>query len=433
MEFLSEESREIPVIAYVDVLVLGGGPAGIGAAVSAAREGAQTMLIEQAGDIGGVATSGMMSHWTGQTRGGIYEEILDRSWDMAENVNKNFTTRQTIHTEKLKTIFLDMITEANVSLLLYTFACAPVLEGRNIKGVIIENKSGRQAVFAKVIIDSTGDGDIAARAGVPYISGREEDGVLQPATIMFKVGGVDYSRAVFPKKFEDYIPVPKGEIQSLGKEILPFPAGHVLLYPTTLPGVVTCNMTNCIDIDGTNCNDLVRATVVCRSQIEPIVRFLKEYVPGYENCFLLTSASFLGIRESRHFKGEQTVTEEDIRNARIYKDWAVTHASFNFDVHNTTGAGLDKTGEQAAFPTTFYTIPYGCLVPKTIDYLLLAGRNISGTHMAHSNYRAMPICANLGQAAGTAAALCVELKVSPRCLDVALLQKRLLLHGVLPV
>ncbi len=192
-------------------------------------------------------------------------------------------------------------------------------------------------------------------------------------------------------------------------------------------------MTNCIHIDGTRAEDLVKATVECRKQLDPIIRFLRDYVPGYENCFLLTSAPFLGIRETRHFKGLKTLTEKDIREARIFDDWAVTHASFNFDVHNTTGAGLDKTGEQATFRPTFYTIPYGCLVPQVIDHLLLAGRNISGTHMAHSNYRAMPICVNTGQAAGTAAALCAQNDLSPRDLDVSLLQKHLLANRVLPV
>ncbi len=428
-----EEAREIPVIGNVDVLVLGGGPAGVGAAVAAAREGAAVMLIEQTGDVGGVATSGMMSHWTGGSRGGLYEEILDRSCDVRETDGGGPANRQTIHTERLKTALLDMLSEARVSLLLYTFACEPILEGSALKGVIIENKSGRQAVFSKIVIDATGDGDLAARAGVPFVIGREEDGVMQPATIMFKVGGVDYDRAVFPKKFEDYIQVPKGEIQALGHKHLPFPAGHVLLYPTTLPGVVTCNMTNCIGIDGTQAEDLVKATVVCRKQLDSIIRFLRHYVPGYENCFLLASAPFLGIRETRHFKGVKTITEEDIREARIFEDWAVTYASFNFDIHNTTGAGLDKTGEQAAFRATFYTIPYGCLIPQGIDRLLLAGRNISGTHMAHSNYRAMPICVHTGQAAGTAAALCAQKNLSPRSLDVNLLQKRLLANGVLPV
>ena len=428
-----EKARTIPVAAQVDVLVLGAGPAGVAAAISAAREGASTMLVEQTGDVGGIATAGLMSHWTGNTQGGIYEEILDRSADLATDADYGFngSPRQIINPERLKTVLLEMLDEAGVQLLLYTFVSAPIMaEDTQVGGAIVENKTGRQAILAKVVIDCTGDGDLAARSGAAYTKGRETDGSMQPISIMFKVGGVDYSQAVFPGKFEDYIQIPAGEIQALGKAALPFPAGHVLLYRTSLPGVVTCNMTNCIGVDGTKTEDLVQATRVCRSQMDSIIQFLRSTVPGYENCYLLSSASLIGVRETRHFKGVKTITEEDIRSSRIFDDWAVTYASFNFDVHNMSGNGLDATGAQDAFTATYYTIPYGCLVPETIDGLLLAGRDISGTHMAHANYRVMPICANMGQAAGIAAAICVKNGIQPRDVDVKLLQKRLLEHGV---
>ena len=141
-------------------------------------------------------------------------------------------------------------------------------------------------------------------------------------------------------------------------------------------------------------------------------------MPGFEQCYPISSASLIGVRETRHFEGLKTITEEDIRAARVFEDWAVTKAHFNFDVHNLTGSGLDETGEQRHFKQSKgYTIPYGCLVPKTKDGLLLAGRNISGTHKAHSNFRVMPICANIGQAAGTAAALCAQQYKKPRVLE----------------
>lgn len=432
----TEPSREIPVIAQMDVLVLGAGPAGIGAAVWAARTGASVMLVEQAGDVGGISTIGMMSHWTGRTEGGFYEEILERSSDLnhtAEDYGFNGSSRQIINPERLKTVYLQVLKEAGVRLRLYTFASNVIMEENRIKGVILESKSGREAVLAKVVIDCTGDGDIAANAGAAYCLGRETDGAMQPASIMFKVGGVDYSRAVFPGGFEHTIDVPAGEIQSLGKQILPFPAGHVLLYRTSLPGVVTCNMTNCTGINGTDADDLVRATFTCREQMEPIVEFLRKYAPGYENCYILSSASLIGIRETRHFKGMETITEQDIQDARVFDNWVVTKAHFNFDVHNMTGNGLDETGSQEGFrQVKGYTIPYGCLVPETIDGLLLAGRNISGTHMAHANFRVMPICINMGQAAGIAAALAVQHNVLPREVNVAEIQQILSQNGVRP-
>lgn len=425
-----EERREIPVWEQVDVLVVGSGPAGVSAAVCAAREGISVMLLEQTGNVGGIATEGLMSHWTGNTEGGFYDEILERSADAGRD---DAQMRKVINPERLKTVLLEMLEEAGVKLLLYTFACAPVMEGNKIKGVIVENKTGRGAVLGKVVVDASGDGDIAARAGAPYYIGRETDGKMQPATIMFKVAGVDVERGVFPGGFEEHLAIPAGDIQKLGEEHLPSPTGHVLLYRSTLPGIVTCNMTNCTDIDGTKAEDLTRATVVCRKQMESIVHFLREYVPGFENCYLISSASLVGIRETRHFKGEAVITREDILEARVFDDWVVAKAHFNFDVHNMTGNGLDETGVQKNFQQKKgYTIPYGCFVPLEVDNLYLAGRNISGTHMAHSNFRVMPICANMGQAVGVAAAICVKEGTTPRELSVTMVQRRLIESGVKP-
>lgn len=436
MKYITELQKQIPVEAECDVLVLGSGPAGVSAAICAAREGAKTILVEQGGDVGGIATAGLMSHWTGNTEGGFYEEILDRSADCAENgeVHKiNGGPRQIINPEKLKTVFLNMLDEAGAELRLYTFACEPIMKGNTIKGVITESKSGRQAIEAKVVIDATGDGDIAARAGVPYFMGRESDGKMQPVSIMFKVAGVDVERGVFPGAFEETFQIPAGDIQELGREHLPAPAGHVLLYKTTLPGVVTCNMTNCIGVDGTDARDLTKATLMCRQQMDVIVDFLRKFVPGFENCYLITSASLIGVRETRHFKGEKELTEQDILEARVFEDWVVTKASFNFDVHNMTGNGLDETGVQKKFTQTKgYTIPYGCFVPLKVENLYLAGRDICGTHMAHSNYRVMPICANMGQAVGIAAALCAKEGISPRNLKPGKVQTRLKELGVTP-
>lgn len=420
MEYYREEAKEIPVKEKVDVLVAGAGPAGVAAAISAARQGAKTMLLEQSGCVGGVATSGLMSHWTGDTEGGIYEEILQRS-------GKSGGTReelQLINPEVLKTELLKMLSEAGVILQLYTFVSGAIMEGSTVTGVITESKSGREAVMARVVIDATGDGDIAARAGVPYHKGREEDGKMQPMTLMFKVGGVDTERAVFPKGFEETFELPKGDLQTLGREHLKAPAGHVLLYPSTMPGVVTCNMTNCIEVDGTKAEELTTAEVTCRGQLDGIVRFLKEFVPGFESCYLISSASMIGVRETRHFAGEYTLTEEDILSARVFEDWAVTRAHFNFDVHGLAGPGLDETGSQKKFTQKKgYTIPYRCFVPKKVDGLLLAGRDISGTHLAHSNYRVMPICANMGQAVGIAASMSAKQNVKPRDINVKDLQQ----------
>lgn len=391
-----------------DVLVLGSGPSGFAAAYTAAKNGAKVIIVEQGGDIGGISTSGLMSHWTGNCGSPLYHEILRRSAELNEGEFKGKIIDK-IDPEKLKTLYLEMLYEVGCKIMLYTFAYDAICEGDKVLGATVINKTGKTDIFAKITIDATGDGDIAARAGAEFTLGRESDNKMQPATLMFKVGGVDYSKAAFLGSFESKMQTEKGELQALAKEHIPHPAGHILTYKTTLPGVVTCNMTNCTDVDGTNADDLTKATLTCRRQIDSIIKYLREFVPGYENCYVLSSASLIGVRETRHFKGKYTLNEQDILEARVFDDYVVKDAHFNFDVHNITGAGLDKTGVQHHFTQQKgYTIPYRCLLPETKENLLLCGRNISGTHMAHSNFRVMPICVGIGEAAGTAAALSIK-------------------------
>lgn len=409
------------VVTY-DVIVAGSGPSGIAAAVMAGRMGAKTLLIEAQGSVGGISTSGMMSHFAGRIGCNLFDELLARAKE--KNFHDTGVPNYVIDPELLRLTYYEMLSQAGVDILLYTLVTDTVMEGNRAVGVVTESKSGRKCFGAAVLIDCTGNGDVAYHAGAEFTLGREGDGKCQPMTLMFKVGGVDFEHAVFPESFESTVETPKGELQTLAKELLPSPAGHVLLYRSTLPGIVTCNMTNCIGMDGTKAEDLTRAELTCRSQIQPIIRFLREYVPGYEHCYLIGAASLMGVRETRHFHGVQTLDEQDIRAAKQFPDWVVRDAYFNFDVHNLTGASLDKTGEQKHFTQKHgYTIPYGCLIPKTVDGLLLSGRNISGTHMAHSNFRAMPICFGIGAAGGIAAALAAKTNRLPRDLNAAEIQK----------
>ncbi len=390
---------------HTDVLVLGSGPSGFAAAYTAAKNGAKVILVEQGGELGGISTSGLMSHWTGSCGSPLFNEILKRSAEKNEGEFENKITN-IIDPEKLKTLYLEMLDEVGCRVMLYTFAEDAICDGDKILGATVVNKSGKTDIFAGITIDATGDGDIAARAGAQFVLGRENDNKMQPATLMFKVGGVDYARAVFLGSFESTYETPNGELQTLAKQHIPYPAGHILTYKTTLPGIVTCNMTNAIEIDGTCAEDLTKATITCRRQMDDIVKYLREFVPGYENCFVISSASLIGIRETRHFKGKYTLTEQDILDARVFDDYVVKDAYFNFDVHNITGSGLDKTGVQKHFSQKKgYTIPYRCILPEIKENLLLCGRNISGTHMAHSNFRVMPICVGIGEAAGAAAAV----------------------------
>lgn len=425
MHTYHENAKELPIAGEYDVIVAGSGPAGTAAAVMAGRMGAKVLIIEWNNAIGGISTSGMMSHWTGSVTSPMYTEILQRSADMNEGEQKG-KIQQFINPENLKSVYFDMLKDANVDVLLYTFVCGVVMEGDQLTGVITESKSGRRVFRSKVVVDGTGDGDVAAFAGVEYHKGRESDGKMQPTTLMFKVAGVDMSRAVLLGSFESTYQTEKGELQALAKEHIPYPAGHLLAYKSTLPGIVTCNMTNCTDIDGTKAEDLTRAEIVCRSQMPAIVKYLREFVPGFENCYIISAGSMMGVRETRHFKGVYTLNENDILTAKVFDDWVVRGAHFNFDVHNMTGSGLDATGVQKHWTQPKgYTIPYGCLVPEKINGLLLSGRNISGTHIAHSNYRVMPICVGIGAAAGVAAATAIKKGVQVRDIKGEELQDRL--------
>ncbi|MEE1330192.1 MAG: FAD-dependent oxidoreductase [Acutalibacteraceae bacterium] len=410
--YITESEKQTKIGGKYDVIVAGSGPSGFAAAVSAARNGAKTLIIEAQSSIGGISTSGLMSHFTGRVESKLYSEILDRAhaknyFDCADKTK--------IDPELLKITYLEMLREAGVEILFYTLVCGVIKEGNRVKGVITESKSGRTAFLADAVIDGTGDGDVAYFSGAEYFLGRENDAKMQPATLMFKVGGVDITRAPLPPSFETKVETAKGELQALAKKILPFPAGHVLLYSSPIPGIVTCNMTNCIDVDGTKAEDLTRAEVVCRMQMEPIVNFLREYVGGFENCYIVSAASLIGVRETRYFIGLEQITEKDIIEARQFDDQVVHGAWFNFDVHNMSGASLDETGVQKNFKQqNGYTIPYGCMVPEKIDGLLFTGRNISGTHMAHSSFRAMPVCVGIGEACGAAAAIAVKKNINLR-------------------
>ena len=428
--FYEEPAKQIPVVGSYDVIVAGGGPAGIGAAIAAARNGAKTLLLEQTAQLGGMAVPGMMSHWGGTSGSSILRELLKRCmndpWE-----NEKISPPNVINHEKQRLVLFEMMEEAGVTVQLHTMVAAVRKDGNRITGVITESKSGRELVECKVVIDCTGDGDVAALAGAEFQLGREEDNKMQPVTLMFKLMNVDMENAIFPCSFESYVNVPKGEIQSLGKSILPHPAGHVLLYASSMPGVVVVNMTNVINIDGTDARSLTEAEITCQKQIPQIVKFLREYAPGYEHCYVISAASYVGVRETRHVKGLYCVTAEDIIAGRVFDDWIATKSSFNFDIHNIEGAGLDKNGAQKHFHSKGpYTVPYRACVPEKIEGLLLAGRCICGTHKAHSNFRIMSVCTGIGQGCGTAAAIAVKDGVSERDVDIKKVQQALINDGI---
>jgi len=411
-------------ISEHDVIVAGGGTAGIAAAVAAARNGADTILVERYGFLGGTMTAGLVNPFMTFHAGkeqiikGIFQEIIDRLKDTGGYDEKT----KAFDSEIMKLVLDQMIKEADVKLLLHTYITDALVTKENIiKGIEAYNKSGRQVVLGKVIIDATGDGDVAVMAGAPYEKGREEDGLTQPMTLNFRMGGVDVermpSREKINKLFEEA--KAKGEIK--------IPRENVLYFPTTRRGEIHFNTTRIVKVDGTKADDLTYAEIEGRRQMAELIKFLKEKVPGFENAYLLMSAVQVGVRETRRIIGEYVLTGEDVIKARKFSD-VIARGSYPIDIHSPTGEG---TVIKRLPPGESYDIPYRCIVPKKVENLLIAGRCISCTHEAQAAIRVIPIVVAIGQAAGTAAALAAKLHASLREMDVQLLQEALKKQGAI--
>ena len=453
-----------------EVIVVGGGPAGIAAAVSAARNGADTLLVERYGFLGGMATAGLVNpfmphHIEGkQVIGGVLQEIYDRltaiggavgpikileAYDGATVKGQSYMP---FDPEALKFVALHMIEESGVQLLLHSYMCDVIMKGSEIEGVEVVNKSGRQLLLGEIIIDATGDGDVAAMAGATFQKGRESDGLTQPGSIMFRMGSVDMERFrkymienpdkfrwrfphcepidssavrenhqkvwVFGGAFKDLVKEARdrGEKYVIGKD-------WVSVFANPRRGEVTINATR-VQFDGTDAKDLTRAEIEGRKQVEWLLSLLKK-APGFEDAYLLETAPQIGPRETRRILGEYVITGEDVLEGRNFGD-VIAKGCFAVDIHDPKGrGGVPKILRKP------YDIPYRCLVPKNVENLLLAGRCISSTHEANASLRVMPICVATGQAAGTAAALCIKENVSPRELNVAKLQETLVSQGAI--
>ena len=451
--------EKVPIVDEVDVLVVGGGPAGVAAAIASGRCGAKTMLIEQHGYLGGTATASLvgpfMTSFTsdGKTQNivGIFDEIVRRMEQMGGAIHPSKVRHGTSYSswlgyghdhvtpfdsEILKLVAFEMVEEAGVKLLLHTYFVMPIIENKAIKGAIFVNKSGLIAIKAKVVIDCTGDADVAARADVPYSKGRPTDGLMQPATMFFRVRNVDDVK--LQKYFDEHpdekdkmtpgLPKTFSSLIEEAKKRGDFPLNHDIIgaYQTTRKGEYLMNASRLHKINGTIAEDLTKAEIEGRKQVQVLMKFLRKYVPGFENAELAEVASNIGIRETRHIVGEYVLTQEDVQEAKEFDD-TIALASFPIDIHDPKTGGGYFVGLKRG---TSFEIPYRCLVPKKIEQLLVAGRPVSATHEAAGAIREMPQCFAMGQAAGVAAALAVKTKKPPRRIDVRALQKKLLEQNV---
>jgi hypothetical protein len=318
----------------------------------------------------------------------------------------------------MKTEIEQIAGAAGVNVLLSSVASTPLLEGARAKGAFIENKSGRGAVLARVLVDATGDGDTAARSGAPYKKGTEEGRMQKPA-LGYTIAGVDLDR------YQEYLQNSEEELI----EKLTRARQRGIATPWRLPywsdlhkGEYNFNTPMLPkDIDGVDASQLSRVKIDARRKIQEVVKFLRESIPGYESIYLSRVAPRIGVRETRHILGEYVLTGRDVLGGRKFPD-AIARYACNID-------GLTKSDHLP--PGTFYEIPYRCLLPRKIDNLLVAGRCFSATHEGAASARMMPCCMQMGQAAGTAAALAARQKISPRRLEARQLQAVLRSQGAM--
>ena len=423
-------TREIPVYKRFDVIVCGAGPAGICAAVAAARQGAKVALLERYGVPGGNLTCGHVGPILGMVGKGTMRDELMALLEVPDN---DMIGRVGVahDMQRAKTVLTEFIHHENIEVYLQTMAADALVEDRRITGVVISTKEGLLALEGKVVVDATGDGDVAAFAGCQIEKGRE-DGLMQPVTLEFTLDNVDEDRGVIcigdvddvefnGQRFLDYCK------QCAQKGMLPEHLAAVRLHPTVHKGERQVNTTQANGVDSTKIEDLYPAELALRGQIDTLIRFFRENLPGYENCKYIASGTTTGIRESRRVVGEYLITAEELAAGKRFDDVVVHKAEFIVDIHNPAGAGQAEEKIQYVVP---YDLPYGCFVPKGVDGLMTAGRCISGTHRAHASYRVMSICMAMGQAVGVAAALCARQGCQPRALDVKALQKELTALGV---
>ncbi|MGQ9369637.1 FAD-dependent oxidoreductase [Azospirillum sp. ST 5-10] len=451
--------RQAARVCRCDVLVVGGGPAGLGAALGAAQAGADTVLVERYGFLGGNATVALVMPWMSfytqkgsvadtintslmpndhppgeAVVGGALSTILERLYANHGGIPPSIDTGFTVpfDPEILKFTLQQVADAAGVKVLLHAFASGVLRDGDRPTGVVFETKSGPVVVEAGTIVDATGDGDVAALSGCDYAVGREEDGLTQPMTLMFRL-----ARFRRPEFFE-YVRSNPGQwrgvhglwnlvAEAAAAGDLDLPREDILFFATTMEGEVALNCTRVTGVLGTSVWDLTRAEWESHYQMAQIAAFMRKYVPGFQDSYICQSGVGVGVRESRRIAGEYTMTVDDVLDARKFED-AVARGTYPVDIHNPKGKG---TVLRRVKPGEWYEIPMRSLIPKGVEGLLVAGRCISGTHEAHSSYRVTPTCMATGQAAGVCGALAARLRRTARTVPVPLIQRELLRQGAL--
>lgn len=437
-----------------DVLVAGGGVSGCAAALAAARNGASVLVVEQSGYLGGTLTScgvgPMMTFHAGdkQVILGIMEELVAelkaRGWSTGHVLDSKqyCSTITPFFSEGLKLVLDEKLQTAGCTVLFHTFMGGVAVQDGRVTGLTVCNKDGLHTLSAKVYIDATGDGDLAAWAGEEMTKGRPEDGAAQPMTMKMKYCGVDTQAmkdhilrhperfpalAPYLDIFAQDIPVDihgfEAEFQEAKEEgTLSIPRENVLLFGTGRPGEYIINTTRIIDHDATDAMSLSDAERLGRQQCMELDRFLRRYVPGFQNAMLEFTGPSVGVRGSRQLVGRYTMTAQDILSRKAFPD-RIAHSAYPIDIHNPKGEGTNSTFMSE--PGTYYSIPYSIMVCRKTENLLVTGRCVSATFEAQAAIRTTPTVGAMGEAAGVAAAMAAAGDGKVGEVDVPQLQQRL--------
>ncbi|MDR0406277.1 MAG: FAD-dependent oxidoreductase [Clostridiales bacterium] len=412
-----------------EVLVIGAGPAGMCAAVAAARSGAKTLLVDKNGVPGGNLTLGYVGPVMGKVCGGTLADEVAQLLGVYDKFEVHFDSERA----KIRLCgWLDG--QENLSLLLGCTLTEVTRDGSAVTGAVFSHAGGGIAVSARQIVDCTGDGTAAYLAGARYEIGRARDGLVQPVSLMFTLSGVDEAIAGVCRHEEDDFAIPQGSyLQTVAQAnkdgILPASVGIIRLYRSVIPGERMVNAVQANGVDPLDAEQMTRAELDLRVQEQCVIDYLRQKIPGFQNARIKGSSSVTGVRESRRITGDYILTGDDLLSGRKFADAAVHNAEFCIDIHNPEGTGQAEA-EGCPPRVKPYDIPYRCLTPQGVDNLLTAGRCVSGTHRAHASYRVMTICMATGQAAGTAAAICAAEGISPHSLNAERLREALIASGV---
>ncbi|TVY11420.1 FAD-dependent oxidoreductase [Paenibacillus cremeus] len=448
-------------IINTQVLVLGGGAGGVGAALAAAREGAETILVDRQGFLGGNMTIGLpllafLDAQGRQVTRGLPQELVDRlielggSFGHRECPLHNSTT--VIDPNLMKIVVFEKIKQYGVRPLLHCEIIGTTVVNGELKSVILKGKGKEIEIFADVFIDATGDGDVAYMAGAEFEKGQYANGETQPPTLMFTVGGFNLEKfmdhleahpqelkhgssmkirpgytAEFLRASENHVFVGlKNTISKLRQEgKCPIDRDTIIYINLPREGYIALNCIRILNFDGTKIEELSRGEIESNLQILPLINMLKEHIPGFENIYLSSIAPFLGIRETRRIKGLQMIREDAAVNGVIPED-TIALGSYIIDIHSGTG---DSTLiKSLAGP---YGITYGATISKDVKGLMLSGRCISVDPVVFGSSRVMPTCMSVGEGVGIGAAIAAQQHIAPEEVDVQLIRQKLRHYGAI--